>query len=79
MYRQIDFKRRKDFSGFLRVISSKEGRTAFRVPGVIGLRFLSGMVYNPFAYNPSTRLIRSPGFKVTTAFLMSGIFLTRGP
>ena len=33
----------RDFSGFLVVISSKEARTAFRVPGVIGRKFLSGM------------------------------------
>ena len=34
-----------DFSGLLRVSSSKEGRTALRVPGVTGLRFFNGIYY----------------------------------
>jgi hypothetical protein len=34
---------KSDFSGLRVVISSKEGRTAFRVPGVIGLKFFNGM------------------------------------
>ena len=33
----------RDFSGFFRVISSKEGRTAFLCPGVFGFRFFNGI------------------------------------
>ena len=56
-------------------------RRAHRVPGARSDRFQVFQWHNvyPRAYSPSIRLIRSPVFKVTTAFFVSGNFLTRGP